>query len=509
MKAICLPLNELRAALPGLAKVIAKRTTLPVLGCVRLHRYHSGKVELTVTDLDRSAVFTLNSADKDEPMTLLIPFADLGNVAKSCGSTGSIFVEPAGDNAAAIKFPVAGQTIEHRCDMLPSGEFPDVPAIPGESIPVNDTLRSAIHEAMECASSDPSRAILNGACLDVSSPDAHYVVGTDGRHLFSANSFTMPLPESILILEHKFLGWKGFNSDGGWSLKTLPPVTDEDVPVFELASDRWRFTSRSIRGDYPNWKQVLPAPSAYNTTISIDPEAVEEVIRAVQRLPMQGDEHQLIGLQVAGEEFRLMGKSKPAMDWTRTVIRDAGTTGPDVTIFLNRTNLLKALRFGLTRIDIIDEISPLRFSLGGRQMIVMPLRPQAEDAESPKPSPPVAAAAQSTSSPPAEEPQQPISPPTAEQPPTPPMQTSTTTGQSTGATRSATTTTATGSPEPKPALETALVQIESLKTGFRESIASLTKLGDTIRQALREQKAGDKDLHSVRQTLRSLQGVRI
>ena len=63
--------------------------------------------------------------------------------------------------------------------------------------------------------------------------------------------------------------------------------------------------------------------------------------------------------------------------------------------------------------------------------------------------------------------------------------------------------------EPKPALETALVQIESLKTGFRESIASLSKLGDTIRQALREQKAGDKDLHSVRQTLRSLQSVRL
>ena len=63
--------------------------------------------------------------------------------------------------------------------------------------------------------------------------------------------------------------------------------------------------------------------------------------------------------------------------------------------------------------------------------------------------------------------------------------------------------------EAKPALETALVQIESIKTAFRETITALTKLGDSIRQALREQKSGDKDLQNVRQTLRSLQSVRI
>ena len=92
-------------------------------------------------------------------------------------------------------------------------------------------------------------------------------------------------------------------------------------------------------------------------------------------------------------------------------------------------------------------------------------------------------------------------------PPTPPPPVAVQTTPPSAAASSVATTTKTT--EPKPALETALVQIESLKTGFRESIASLSKLGDTVRQALREQKAGDKDLHSVRQTLRSLQSVRL
>ena len=493
MKPIALSLHELRPALAGLAKVISKRSTLPVLGCVRLHRYHSGKVELTVTDLDHSAVFTMDSPDQDEPATLLIPFADLGNVAKSCGTTGAIYVEPVDDTAAAITFPVAGQTIEHRCDRLPGEQFPAPPELKGDSVVINDDLRDSIHEALECASADPTRLILNGACLDVSTPGAHYVVGTDGRHLFSANSFTLRLPESILITEHKFLGWKGFNSDGAWKLKTLP-AHDDEAPVFELSSDRWRFISRSVDAEYPNWKQVLPAPTAYQTTISIPAEAVEEVIRAALRLPTPDDKHHTMGLEAAGGVFRLLGRSRSATDWTRSVIREAGATGPEVTIFLNRNTLLKALRFGLTRIDIIDAASPLRFSQGGRQMIVMPLRADETDAESQQNPPPVPAATQSNP------------PPPAEQPTTQPMQTTTTTN---GANGSPTTTTATTTPEPKPSLDTALVQIEALKIGLRESITSLTKLGDTVRQALREQKAGDKDLQSVRQTLRSLQSVRL
>ena len=61
----------------------------------------------------------------------------------------------------------------------------------------------------------------------------------------------------------------------------------------------------------------------------------------------------------------------------------------------------------------------------------------------------------------------------------------------------------------KTALEAALVQVESIKAGFREAINGLSKLGDSIRHAMREQKASEKEVHNVRQTLRSLQSVRL
>ena len=78
-------------------------------------------------------------------------------------------------------------------------------------------------------------------------------------------------------------------------------------------------------------------------------------------------------------------------------------------------------------------------------------------------------------------------------------------GTTNGAPRSTTPT----APAEKSALETALAQIEIVRTDFRNAIADLNKLGDQLKAAAREQKTAEKEVQSVRQTLRSLQSVRI
>ena len=64
-------------------------------------------------------------------------------------------------------------------------------------------------------------------------------------------------------------------------------------------------------------------------------------------------------------------------------------------------------------------------------------------------------------------------------------------------------------PETKPALDAALAQLEVVRGDFRNAIAGLNKLGELLRQSQRETKASGKEIESVRQTLRSLQSVRI
>lgn len=490
MKTISLPVSELKSALAGLGKVIPKRSTLTLFNFIRVRQSATGQLDLTTTDLDHTAIYSMRHRGSTEPTMLLVSIEDLSNVVKSCSTTDTITLEQSTTDAITIRFPVGGQSAEHHCVSAPAEKFTQEEEIKGDAVHVDSGLRDSILEALECASIDPTRTILNGAFIDVRNADAHYVVGTDGHHLFSSNSFTLPLKDSVLIPEHKFLGWKGFYQDGDWWLKVQPEQKDQP-PRVELASDHWRFLSRSPEGNFPNWKAVVPSLPSFQTCISINPEALDEVMQAVQRLPVPEEKHHTLGIQVENSRLILLGKSKPDTPWTKIHIAEAGTTGPEVTIFCNKRMLLKALRFGLNRIEIIDPISPLRFSRAGRQMILMPLRMVVDGVPAPAPV--------NTLPPPADQ----------HQPTTPHMQTTNGQHPRAAANGSGTTQAASSKEETKSSLEAALVQIESIKTGFREAINGLTKVGDHIRQAMREQKTSEKEVQNVRQTLRSLQSVRI
>lgn len=63
--------------------------------------------------------------------------------------------------------------------------------------------------------------------------------------------------------------------------------------------------------------------------------------------------------------------------------------------------------------------------------------------------------------------------------------------------------------EPKPALDAALAQLEGVRGDFRNVVVGLNKLGDLLKQVQRENKSSEKEISSVRQTLRQLQAVRI
>jgi DNA polymerase III sliding clamp (beta) subunit (PCNA family) len=484
MNPITLPVAALKTALTGLSKIISRRTTLPVLGFVRVERT-SEHIELAATDLDSSVIYRMDTPAQGEPRTMLVPFEDLNNITKGCRRDDNLLLSAFKDKVA-IRFPVAGNLIEHQCESLAVEEFPPIIEIQGEACPLDADVRQAIRNAFECASTDETRYVIQGAFLDVSKPGAHYVVGTDGRHLFSSNTFTLPLKESLIIPSHRFLGWKAFVDDGEWVLR----VNKDNAQRIEIASTHWRFITKSIEGNYPNWRQVIPGAGEFVTDVEFDP-AVEEVIRVIARMPGDDPINHKVGIEISGGKVSLLGKSPGADKETTVELTGVKTTGKDVKVFLNRKFLTKALRFGLIRIDVIDPMSPLRFSADGRQMIVMPIRP---DTSSPCITTPVTPAT--------------TTPPTADannHPPTADNQERTNMPEHNG-TNGAISSSNTAD---KPALETALAQIEKIKTHHREAITGLNEVTGLLKLAAREQKAGEKEVASVRHTLRSLQGVKI
>ncbi len=475
MKAIPLPIAELKPALAGLGKVINARATLPVLQYVKVERTAEGWIALTGTDLDRFVTMRLEQPVDGPPATVLLPLDQLVQVVKNCGNSETIEVE-SNPAASIIRFPLGNETGESKVPFVAPDEFPQTPRFKAEAIPLPSDLRRSLLEALECASIDSTRYVLNGAFIDTGNPKANYIVGTDGKHLYSANSFALPLKHSIILPSHKFLGWKEFNSDGEWQLK----ADDKHV---QLSTRRWRFISKQIEGTYPNWRQTVPNPADAKTIITINPGQLDTLIKLIQRMPCHDERLFCIGLEWNNGQFLLLGKDTANEPWLRVPVPDVKATGPEITIFVNRKLLTKALQFGLNTLSLIDPLAPLRFHSQGKQMIVMPLR--LESAATPPPPATQPAAVCALPAPAVAPPQQPkpmITHPTSEEPPP------------------------NGPPSP---LEEALDLTLQIRDKFTEGFNLLRDLSTKLKTVHRDHKHSSREFNSVRSTLRTLQGLKL
>lgn len=489
MHPIILPLAELKSALPGLGKAINRHATLPVLRSIKIERRADGWTSLIGTDLDRFISVRLEQPIPGDPLALLVPYEQLVSLTKACGKDERLVLEPGPDHSTVIKFALASQQGEARTPPLPVDEFPPVPRFHGEAIALPDSARHALLEAMQCCSTDESRAILQGALLDVSKPDAHYVVATDGRHLYSSNSFRFPLRQSLVIPSHRFLAWREFHRDGNWELRVAgePESKSKTAPLVQISSRRWRYITRQIEGPYPNWRQVVPDPKP-RTSITLDPGAVEDLIQVIGRMPCHDERHHSLGLEWKDRRLQLLGKQEPADPWTRVPVPAVKGDGRDCTVFMDRRLLVKALQFGLNTLGILDEISPLRFSQGGRQMIVMPHRDEGPAPSAAPPPPQV----HPRSHVPAPAPPQPQPRPQATSTPKPPPPPG----------RAA-------EPSASPTLEHVIDAVHHVRESFQSGITKLRDLSLQLRHLHREQRTSSREMRSVRSTLRSLQGLKL
>ena len=473
---ISIPISELKPALTGLAKVVSNKATLECLRCIRVDATPE-RTTLLGTDLEMFARVTLSEGRCENAQSFLIPFERLQSMAKRFNGSTVLNIEPGRISCNLGSGPVI-ENIE--CPKLE--DFPEELAVATQPVPMPETFARRFMEAMGCSSTDATRYVLNGIQLDVSGPEdaGHYLVGTDGRHLFSANSFTLPVPESVIIPSHKLLLWRGL-ADLPWALAGEKKPNNTLVRI--VAGD-WTLTFKTIEGNYPNWRQVVPKGGDIRTTVRLPVE--NQFAKLVGGLP--GADLTNSPLDLVLESGAVAVKDTSGISSIR--LEGATAKGPDLTIRLNRDYLTKAFDYGLTNIGLIDPISAMLFTCEGRQMVVMPLRVvDATEYPTNQPAPP--------------EPQ-------PERKPMTEINGHHTNGAETPHFNGAPRSTSPGIPATeKPAIEAAIEKLDGFKTVFREALVGVTELSTLLRQAVREQKAGEKEVQTVRQTLRSLQSVKI
>ncbi len=534
---IQIPVSELKTALTGLGKIINPRCPLPEIGCVRLSHY-SGGVDIQATDLDGFATCRITGATADPFEPVLIPFESLARQVKGMVTKDSLGITFAG-NKTGFAFELGGTRVERPVEAIPIEKWPTAPVIESVEQVLDETFKTALREAYDCASEDSSRYILSGAFMDVHRPGSHYVAATDGRALYSANSFNFDLPHSIILPRRKFIQWPGFMDDGFWRLAVyLAPNEQEQTGTTgakavtkpgepkcswaRITSGRWTLTTKLIEGEVPNWTQVVPNEDNARTRVRFSPAAADVLQTVLPRLPGLNEPNQPVRFVVRPGSFMVAGSDRASKEATVVPILGVEASGDPIEITVNRNYVLKAFRFGLTELLLEDSLTALVFRHEGKRLVVMPMR---TDAPAPTTTLP-----QNNPPPPPQEAATPATPPAAEAEhstteletketmPANTRSTSTPTptpAPTTVATAAPETTTAakapTNKPEPEDAspFKAAMAELDKLKETLRGMIVTLNATSGLLRSAEREQKAAGREVEAVRAKLRELQSVKI
>lgn len=484
MSEILISAGELKTVLAGFAKIIGRKTTLPILQHLKITRGSLGSVTLQATDLDVWATYRVANKQPGEPVTFFVPFAQLSQIIKPLKAESLITFIADSPKASRFIYEIGGRPVESKLEQMDVVEWPAEPVVVSTSTALTPAFKLSLKEAMECASTDTSRYTLSGACVDVQNKDGHYVVATNGQHLYAGNSFKFDLTASILIPAHKFINWSGLAADGDWRLSV---VKKQNTPWLKITSDHWDYVSKQIEGNYPNWRQVMLTPDSKWTRLVLSASDMELLLKSVPLLPGTDNEHSPVTIDVRADKVLVKGYAKEDGKWTETIIPDVKVTGKAVEIALNREYLLKAMRFGLDHIDIQNPFSPLLFSAAGKTLVVMPVlndaakKLQAEQKEVSTPAPP------KTDTKPAPEERK--------------TEPHTMTAPERGNLKPVTV--------ESNATKEALEKVEAMKIQLRDWLGELNDLTGLLKSVEKEKRSQDKEVASVRHTIRQLQTVRI
>lgn len=389
---ITLPAAELKQALPGLSKVISKKTTLPVLQTLKVSRERNGQVTLQATDLDSFVAYTFNDKNCRQPIELLVPFEQLNKALKCSGSKDDVALI-CEDKDVKLRYYIAGSPVHQPIPSVAVDEWPPIPKIDGQDHKLEAGFGVALRQALESCGDDPSRHVLHGAFLDVTDKSAHYIVGTNGRALFSANSFTFPFKKSVIIPDSKFLAGSDFLDEETCYLSIDPGKGKSPTQYVRFKSAKWTLITKEIEGNFPNWKQAIPTPTGKWTHIKLNPPAVSQLLQVIPKLPGDDSENHPVRLRIE-KCIWAEGRNKDDKDWAKIAVSDVVVTSKPLNLCLNRNYLMQALKFGLDEFAVEDELSPVVFTKAGKRFAIMPVRPVSATSTPPpqptasKPAPP-------------------------------------------------------------------------------------------------------------------------
>lgn len=344
--------------------VISTRTTLPILQNVLIEAKH-GALVLSTTDLDVGISASVDAEVEEQGATTL-PARRLFSICRELPAADAS-IEVDSRNVATLKsgnalFKILGLARE---------EFP--PMAPIEKAKAlklpQQLLRDMLRKTSYAISHDETRYVLNGILMSFKERKLT-MVATDGRRLALADTEVelAPSQEADIILPTKAVNelQRLLKDEGDVTLNMT-----ESRCSFDLG--RARLMSKLTEGNYPNYRQVIPAET--KERVSLERETFLTTIRRVALLT--SEKSSSVKLSFSKDAATLSANS-PDVGEARESIA-VKYRGKDFTAAFNPEYLMDPLRNladDEVHFDFVDDTSPgvIRVSSSSFLYVIMPMR---------------------------------------------------------------------------------------------------------------------------------------
>ena len=338
--------EKLLEGLQTVQNVVSTRTTLPILSNVLLQAA-DGQLRLTTTDLDVGVCGAVE-AQVEKPGATTLPARRLSTIVRELPAS-EIQVEVDSKNVATIR---CGQSF-FKILGLPEEEFPPLPRFEEakEFKLSQKELRDGLRKTSYAISSDETRYVLNGILFSFKE-NKLTMVATDGRRLALVDiEVEFPRSQEVdLIVPTKCVTELGrLVGDEG----DLRMMVGENQVAFEVNDTL--LVSKLIEGNYPNYRQVIPAEAKERVTLER-----ELFHNAVHRVSLLASEKSNSVKLVFSKNNIEIAANTPDVGEARESLPVA-YKGKEFSIAFNPEFLMAPLR-NLTNdevyLDLIDEMSP-------------------------------------------------------------------------------------------------------------------------------------------------------
>jgi DNA polymerase-3 subunit beta len=308
----------LAEALATAGRAATGRTgALPVLSGLRLE-LHGEQLTVTGTDLDLTIQLSLGVGGERDGGVVL-PARLAADIVRSLGA-GKVEVASDGEEVS-----ISNGRSQFSVRPLSFDDYPKLASPVNTSVTLPSAqFGDALRQVVRAASTDEARPILTGVLM-AAEADGLRMVATDSYRLAVrdlAGQQVLAADQKVLVPGRALTELQRLVGNGDTVTMRLG---DRDA-TFEVGTTR--LTTRLIEGEFPNYRQLIPA--SHPNTLTVEREALLEAIRRVKILARDATP---VRLQMGGDTLRLMAITQDVGNASEEL--DSQYSGTDLTVAFN------------------------------------------------------------------------------------------------------------------------------------------------------------------------------